>query len=252
MNKKNTKILVILIICLALYALFIIFFVNNKEDNNTEVYDDLLIIDNISTWKYDNNTWSKSTYKNSNKKYITYVNNNYLGTYYLRNNVNLYNENGNNVPYNGDLFCYSNELNIKLKSYTKTKVNNTDIDTINSILSDSFNYNDFSLNEKIIVDIDNNGINDSIISVSNLDTLEEQSKYFNLVYVNMNGVTNKIIIDSIIGENDLFDIPIYNTKYIFEIDNINYFVLQEGYFSEAGSTTNLLYKYNNNNFENIL
>ena len=250
MNKNNRislkKLSVFSIILLASF-LNIIY---ASEENN----DKYLIIDNISVWKYKDNTWYNTSIPNNDNYYLTYIDNKYLGMHKIKGQSKyiLYDNNNNIVQYSGELFAYSNNFNIKNETFIIDEISDEKLKEVNSILDMNLNKNDLSINEWVSIDLDNNGAEDEIISVSNLDALDEQSKYFNLVYIILNNGNKQILINENIEERDVLNAPIYKIKYIFSIDsNYDNLILEEGYFSNVDSTKNILLENNNGLYNKV-
>ena len=64
------------------------------------------------------------------------------------------------------------------------------------IISEYFNYDDYSnliTNDVITVDIDNNGVMDEVVCVSNIGIDKKyKSKYYNLIFIkNLGGIKNE-------------------------------------------------------------
>ena len=250
MNKNNRislkKLSVFSIILLASF-LNIIY---ASEENN----DKYLIIDNISVWKYKDNTWYNTSIPNNDNYYLTYIDNKYLGMHKIKGQSKyiLYDNNNNIVQYSGELFAYSNNFNIKNETFIIDEISDEKLKEVNSILDMNLNKNDLSINEWVSIDLDNNGAEDEIISVSNLDALDEQSKYFNLVYIILNNGNKQILINENIEERDVLNAPIYKIKYIFSIDsNYDNLIFEEGYFSNVDETRNLLFENNNGLYNKV-
>ena len=216
--------------------------------------DKILLIDDISTWAYIDGSWYNTTFEDGNNSYRVYTDNKYLGTYKIKKSseFTLYDNSGKNISYSGDLFAYSDSLDIRVRSYTKGKIVDSNLSEINTILNSSFKKSDFSVNERIVIDLDNNGVNDEIINVSNLDAQTEQSKYFDLMYININNKNRQVLINkNVIPANVLIE-PIYQIKYILKVDEkYNGIIVEEGYFSEAGKTNNLLYTNTDGTYKKI-
>ena len=124
-----------------------------------------------------------------------------------------------------------------------------DISEINNILKNNINSNNLTINEKLVIDLDNNGINDKIINVSNLEE-EDANYYFNLIYLNLNGEL-KIIKNDPVNFEDVLITPVYNLMYILNINNDIYDSL---IFRESDSQTKsyIMYQYKGNNYQKSL
>ena len=216
---------------------------------NADEQKKLLIIDDISTWEYDNDKWYK--YNNTdyyNYSFSTYVNNNYYGIYKIEKDdgYNLYNNQNQLVSYNGDLVAISSNFNIKLKPYVLAMINNEDLTEINTILNGSFITTDFTINQSVVIDLDNNGIDDIIVNVSNLDEENEQDFFFNLMYIKLNNQEPQVLIKDNVEERDVLATPTYGIKYIITGNNsYDSIIVQDRYFSYTRKTTNTLYEWQN-------
>ena len=101
-NKKKLFILIIVGIILVIYGTIVVMFSNSLNNGNNngqtpngnqggsseikEEYE-LLLLDNISIWKYQNSRWSSlDDYENIDERFKVYVNNSYYGIYYIRQN----------------------------------------------------------------------------------------------------------------------------------------------------------------------
>ncbi len=129
--------------------------VNAVSNNN----DKIVIIDDINTWADIDNTWYNTTYKDSNNSFRVSEDHKYLGTYKIRKSDQfaLYDSKGKYVSYSGSLFAYSESLDIRTRSYTKGKILDNNLSEINSLLSSSFKKSDLSINERIVLELDNKG-----------------------------------------------------------------------------------------------
>lgn len=243
MNKKVglTISAILLVICL---VIFIIFKAQEESDNKEEV-SKFLIINNYSYWEYDGSWQTVDNSEDPKEKFSVYVDNSFLGKYNLSHvqSWNIFDSSNNFISYDGDLFAFSDNFNVSLKKFSVIENDTNDLKEIEAILEQTVNSDILSINEKVAVDLDSNGVMDKIISVSNLD-IDGQEKYFNLVFIVLNG-KRQILINEIIEEKDLLITPIYNIEYIFIIDDdvYNNIVIQRGYFSNAGKNGNILFQY---------
>ncbi len=249
--KKNSN-----FVLLTISIIIINFLIFNKVyaiDNYSEKY---VIIGNVNIWKYENNKLYDSIIYNGKDKYKVYVNNKYMGIYKIDGirNYLLYDEKNNKITCDGELFAYSSSLNITNKPFNKQPILNEDIKIINLELNTVINEENLSVNEYIAIDLDNNGIDDKIVNISNLDGQEELDKYLNLIYIELNGIDKQIIIKDEIPSSENLLAPRYSIKYIINKSNSNYdsIIIEKGYFSDVGKTTNLLYKNINNTYEKVI
>lgn len=211
----------------------------------------IIIIDNTSCWKYDNNKWYNYDYYDNENNFNVYIDNNYYGNYKIKkaDEYSLYDNNNKNVTYTGDFIAISSNFNIDIKTYALEKVDKADIHDINKILNSTFTDDDLTINEKAIVDINNDGQKDAIINVSNLDAEKDESIFSNLVFIKLNNGDIQILINESIEAKDALNSPNYNIKYVLDGNNEYYrIIIQKRYFSYAGEATNILYEATNGKY----
>ena len=251
----SKKVPIIIIIVLVIFSLIVFLLFHNKEDDINKNINGYLVIDNYSTWHYSKEKWNSVSKNNINDNALeVYINNKYYGEYTLKygNIWNLFDANNNYVNYDGSLIAASKSLNLSVYNFEVSEVNSNDLSTIRKIINYNVDIDNLTTNEKVVVDLDNNGTYDGIISVSNLDSFDEE-KYFNLVYVVLNNEV-KVLINKEVTAQNIYNEPIYNIKNIININNdLNKsFILQRGYFSEAGETGYILYSISDKNYQILM
>ena len=167
MNKK-----VPIIIAVILFVIGIILYFVFRETKQEEVKSDInyLVIGNESIWENKNNSWKKVTYDDvNNKKLNVYIDNMYSGKYTLKYGKvwNLY-DNSGLVMYE-DSFVAMSDVNWDIVNINIDSISKEDLMYINSVLNSKYSLEDITLNEKVNVDLNNNGIIDTIINVGNLN-----------------------------------------------------------------------------------
>lgn len=267
--KKNEIIKILVILSIFILITFILFIAtynqkpdnkpeNNNHHNNNEVQNfksSYLIVNDTNMWEYHNKKWTnKKNFDTNNNKLSVYVNKKYSGYYNMEyiKSWNLFDDNDNFIEYEGNILAFTNDLNINVKDYGMNKVDNEDIKKINEIMSTSITGNELTTNEKIIIDLNKDGIDDSIINVSNIE-LENANIYFSLIYAIINNDI-KIIKKDIIPVTDLLIVPNYNLEYVLNINNedIDSIVIREGYFSLAGETNCIMYQFINGSYQKVV
>lgn len=203
MNKKN-RIFIIVSIVIVIYAI-IIFAIFGKNNNQNEVDNNQIInnmttsnyivIDNYANFKYENKKYVRvGNYyvENSNKLFKVYSDNHYLGLNKLKYGTvwNIFNKDDEYINYDGKLFAFTEDLDIKLKTFNKRNLNDQDKELITREFKvDNFDY--LVTNDVYEVDLDSNGEIDKLYCISNIDVSQLGiNRYYNLVFVNMN---NEII-----------------------------------------------------------
>ena len=270
MDRKKIGILVVIGIFLVGITLFALVLANNENTNNpnspnspsnpsnpsipidpnTPTYD-YVIIDNTDMWRFNNNSFRRiNDYIENDDLYNVYINNNYYGEYNLKYGTtwNLF-KNNQFTSYDGNLFAFSKGININVKNKEINNITSTEKDEIRSLLNNNIiDFDNLSVNEMMMVDLDSNGETDKIVSISNIN-IESLNSYFNLVYVVLNGEVSTLINTSIKPE-DMLNAPMYNLNYVININNDYYdsIILKVRYFSVSETAHNILFQYQNNRF----
>lgn len=245
MNKK-----VPIIIAVILFVIGIILYFVFRETKQEEVKSDInyLVIGNESIWKNKNNSWKKVTYDDvNNKKLNVYIDNMYSGKYTLKYGKvwNLY-DNSGLVMYE-DSFVAMSDVNWDIVNINIDSISKEDLIYINSVLNSKYSLEDITLNEKVNVDFNNNGIIDTIINVGNLNR-DGLDKYFSLVYVIIDG-KKEILINEDIDVKDNLNYPIYRINSLLRKNGLINIILHKGYFSEAGTNGNRMYEIIDGKYE---
>lgn len=245
MNKK-----VPIIIAVILFVIGIILYFVFRETKQKEVKSDInyLVIGNESIWENKNNSWKKVTYDDvNNKKLNVFIDNMYSGKYTLKYGKvwNLY-DNSGFVMYE-DLFVAMSDVNWDIVNINIDSISKEDLIYINSVLNSKYSLEDITLNEKVNVDLNNNGIIDTIINVGNLNR-DGLDKYFSLVYVIIDG-KKEILINEDIDVKDNLNYPIYRINSLLRKNGLINIILHKGYFSEAGTNGNRMYEIIDGKYE---
>lgn len=245
MNKK-----VPIIIAVILFVIGIILYFVFRETKQGEVKSDInyLVIGNESIWENKNNSWKKVTYDDvNNKKLNVYIDNMYSGKYTLKYGKvwNLY-DNSGLVMYE-DSFVAMSDVNWDIVNINIDGISKEDLIYINSVLNSKYSLEDITLNEKVNVDFNNNGIIDTIINVGNLNR-DGLDKYFSLVYVIIDG-KKEILINEDIDVKDNLNYPIYRINSLLRKNGLINIILHKGYFSEAGTNGNRMYEIIDRKYE---
>lgn len=245
MNKK-----VPIIIAVILFVIGIILYFVFRETKQEEVKSDInyLVIGNESIWENKNNSWKKVTYDDvNNKKLNVYIDNMYSGKYTLKYGKvwNLY-DNSGLVMYE-DSFVAMSDVNWDIVNINIDSISKEDLIYISSVLNSKYSLEDITLNEKVNVDFNNNGIIDTIINVGNLNR-DGLDKYFSLVYVIIDG-KKEILINEDIDVKDNLNYPIYRINSLLRKNGLINIILHKGYFSEAGTNGNRMYKIIDGKYE---
>lgn len=259
--KKN-KVLLIILSLVLIYGIIMIFVLkndnktNNNNSSNNKTNINYLLINNISNWSYSNDKWNSLTNKEvaeANATYKAFVNNNYLGEYKVLYGTkwNLIDNDNNIVVYNGNLIAYSTNFNINISHLSSRKINSDDEKIIKEQYSFT-NLSDLTENEVYDVDLDNNGTKDEVICLSNVGSTSSLTSYFNLLIIKYNDDIKTLISENIKPE-DMLDSKTYYISLISNINDsdISSIIVGYKYGSEAGKPGNMLFSYENNNFNKV-
>lgn len=249
MNKK-VPIIIIIILFIVGIILFLVFKDTKKEEIKNE--DGYLVIGNESVWEIKNNIWKKTSYNNvNNQKLNVFIDNKYSGNYTLKYGKvwNLY-DNKSLIMYE-ESFVAMTQVIGDIVNINIENISNEDLKYINNTLKSNYSLDDITVNEKINIDLNNNGIMDIIINVGNLNK-DGLDKYFSLMYVILDG-KYEILINEDIGVKDNLNYPIYKINSLLKKkDGLINIILHKGYFSEAGVNGNKMYGINDGKYELII
>lgn len=166
----------------------------------------LYIVTNTVKIKYINGKWSNiiddKDYKL--KKFNIYQDGEFLGKYrilYSNNLLSLY-DNTKKINYNGNIFGYRGNLKLDLiNTEFVSTLNETDKYAINGALSELGlkNTNNLSYVEKKEIDVNNNGILDTVYCINNYYVDDDNNERFSIIF---SIIDNNIkIIDKVITDN---------------------------------------------------
>ena len=257
MNKKKLVIILISLFVFILLLAFILTFNFKREDE--AIVHNYLVVNETDIWEFKNNVWYiLDNMENNNQIFNVYLDRVPSGNYRINktSQINLYDLDGELIKYNGDILAYSGDFKIDFKNYTIDKISTTDLNDINNILDTNMNMNNLTTNEKVLIDLDNNGVEDKIINVSNISFVnsdEEVNNYFNLIYIVLNNKIQVLKSENIDAFNLLLA-PMYNIDYILNINNKKYdnILFNERYFSYSQNSRNIMYEYDNDAYINII
>ncbi len=254
--KKNKIIILLVIIITYVVALLVILIGNKKteKDNNKNSEQKYIVVDNFARLSFSNNSWNNvSTAEiESYDKYKVFIDNKPFGSYKLEYGTtwNLFNDTNDYIDYEGSLFAYSDNLDITLSNIEKRTLSDDD----KKIISEYFNYNDYNnliTNDVIVTDIDNNGVNDEIICVSNIGIDKKNvSSYYNLIFIKLNDEIIEILNQNS-SNSKIMQSPVYNLGTVFEFSNKKYLVVKKTVGVDSDSPTESPILYQNVDYDNF-
>lgn len=242
---KN-RILVMIVILLVILNSLILFFEN--------YYNQILIIGGNTIVEYRNNKLLKIKKINrinkrlNYKKYSVY-NDSKFEDYYINfeygdyNNISytLFNNSDDETSITESLLAYTNDLNIKVSPIKNSYVMTNDDKKIFKQVLPGYNLDSVYFN-KIIVDLNNDGLNEEIYIINNFNLINIQDNIVSYVFLR---TSNGNIIDVLKNESsDQSKVPAYRFCYAVDIDNDNnYEIILSEFYNESKVNYNI-YKYN--------
>ena len=191
------------------------------------IHDKVYIVTHNYQIKYENGRWSKIE-KNkgyTNKSFQVYNDGKFMGEYnvfYSNSRVNILDKDDNRIPYQGVVFAYSSNIPFNVFNVTNNvEMTESDKAIIDKALS-SLKINGFTaanLLQKVDIDLDNDGSNETIYSVSNFYANEDKAdKAFSIIFIYKNGEVD-IVAQSISDEYNDSRVPSFNIQKVFDMRN---------------------------------
>ena len=243
--------IIIIISIVGLYLLLAIFGIDFIDG----IFNKDIYIDNNVRWTYKNNQWTTKNYNRSAiiklRNFKVYKPNTfeYFGKPNLKFQDNTWyiKEKGKFNQYGNYLIAFRGN-GIKLYDY-KSEYEIKDKQVINSILKEvNINgYNELNLENKIVIDLDNDGREEVIYAISNAYSESIESIRFSVIAVYRNG-KYEIIKSLIDNENEVLDVFA-----IMDVDGdkkLEIIVVSEG-FSDSGNTY-ALYALKNGKYNKLI
>lgn len=255
----NNKKVLFIVLSLLLVITFIIIIINReKVTNRLKEKDDssqqyMILNDDLYTY---NNKWIKASTKSvvNNQYFNVYVNEQFFGKYYLEyvDNWNILDINKKFINYEGSIVAFSNnyEASIdKIQTHNITDVEKEYINEKYGIKNYEYLYND----EVVLFDFDNDGLEEKLILVSNLEVGILEDTYYNIICINSNN-KNYTLVDDEIHEGDLITNDTYEFAGIFNVDNKNYLAIKQiiNPVGDAVEEVYNLYSYENGRFKLLM
>ncbi len=253
MKKSNKKYLFVFIIIIVFsVAVFILY---GFDSSKNKKMDPTIIIDNDAIFKFNGVRWVELNDNEidslSWKKYKVYTDSAYFGKYYLvnQNKWYLFDDNNNAVNYEGSFIALDNSHKYKVINIKQNDI--TDTSYVEKVLTENNINTDISISSSsvIAVDIDNDGKNEYIYTISNrFSEKKKEEKYFGFIFMVKNNKVYYIYSNSS-KEDDIYDgcMPYVNS--IIDVDNNNKYeyIISCAYYSNNGVEQGL-YNFDNANF----
>lgn len=243
MNKK-VSIILSGILALIIVLVWFVF----KDKNNETVENNYIILGNNTYWLNNGEKWSHEYATNWDEanKLIVYVDDIYQGVYNAEyiNSWNFMDDENNYLNYEERILATSSNFINNVKKIKSADILQEDIDYINKLTSNNYTLEDVSriFLEKYLVDLNDDGIDEYIISVNNL-LEEEKDTYFNLIYANIDNNIN-IILNENIKAKDAHLKPTYNLYSVIKINDIKIpnIIFKETFYSTTNRPKFIMYE----------
>lgn len=244
MNKKNKKVALVLIICLVIFTLilFLTVGISDLRRKREKLY---IVVDNDAMWVYKNQKWSTIS-KNDAKSYNwmafdVYEGNSFSGRDYLmytNDKWYIFDNSKKAVIPKEKVLAIGGNLNVSVLDFSMSNFTNEDNIYIKTILnrygiSDNVN---FTNKEKISIDFDNDGENESLFVLSNVfPNGFTPSVTYNLIFLRDNNSTY-VVYKNISGYNDDYSGCKAYVNNIIDVNNDNKYeiLIGCGYYSTKG------------------
>lgn len=255
--KKN-KIIILLVVIIIYGVSLCVVLIRNKnslEKNDKNNENKYVVIDNFARLSFSNNSWNNASISEIEDygKYDVFINNKLLGSFKLEYGTtwNLFNDANDYTDYDGNLFAYSDNFNINMVKFEKSTFLS---DENKKIITEYFNYDDYSsliTSDVITTDIDNNGVMDEVVCVSNIGIDKRySSKYYNLIFIRLNDEIIEVLNQNS-SNSKIMEEPVYNLSTVFVLNGNEYLAIKKTIGIDSDSPTESLILYQNVNSDNF-
>lgn len=254
-NKRYKIIIIVLVVYLLVFFLFL--GLKNIKNKNQKI---TLLIGDSTVWEYENKTWfnitSNSRIDNlSWQKYEVFLDNKYKGNYDLwYDDTKWYAFNQDKTPVNleGELIAYKANHDLKIKNFeVRETTNNTYVHQIlrdNNLKTSS----QLTVNNVINIDIDNDGINEDIYTISNAFPFDfTPEKYFAMVFMVKEEIIYPIYTNIESAKYGNSCKPFIRAFLDIEDDNNYEIIISCGRYS-IQKPEDMLYQLKNNKFKQVI
>lgn len=214
--KKETKKYLFICLFIILISLLILLFINLSK--RRYLY---LILDN-EIIKYEDGKYNKVDFEDAEDElFKVLVQKQYLGNYY----ADSFDYEAREILFklDNESYVFSQPLlglqsDIKLIDFNKVDFEKDDLNYLNEIYhgNDFKKLNDFTEASKVVIDLDNNGIKDTIYNV--IYELDEDYAY-STIYIDLNGNIEVLCEEQGYDIDNRVENIIFYLQYIIDIDN---------------------------------
>ena len=254
---KNNKRYIILITILVAFFLVMYMLYGRGNIEKQKVKTTILLNPN-TVFLYRQNEWYRYDKEEISKlnwnKYNIYLDSNYKGEFYVWHDDEwyLFDEDKNAINYSEKFLGIKANYDIKVKDFYVEENSNSEYTKEILSSNDISTYSELTVNDKIDVDIDNDGTNETIYIVSNtFPTETNPNTIFSFVFMVKDNKIIQIYSNKIQGDAYSGCMPYVNSILDADDDNNYEIVLTCARFSEQ-EPINSLYKFENNQFKQLI
>ena len=254
--SKNKKIMIVMLIVLAVYALIMFLVLGGTKTFKKTNSQITIIMGDNATFTYNGSFWTyvelETTYSKLNwLKYDVYENNQLLGNYRMWHNDKWYVFDGDEehrtpVSVTEDFIALRADSSIKLTPFESNKI--TDYSYVNAVL-DSYGIQAsyLTVDQVVTIDIDNDSIDENFYFISNSLPRENPENFnFTIVFMEKKGDKYNIYTDIQEMENSDGCKPFMRAVLDYDLDGEQEIIFACGGLS-ARKQKDYIYKFNHNN-----
>lgn len=255
-KKIGIPVLISLLIIGLCYSLIYVPFINSKND--------YVIINDKDIFKITNNKWTKINKRNINRlsfsNSYSLIGDKFIGKTYLnsnKDNFEIYDSAYQKIDATDTLITLNTKKEIEDIKIAKqyNAFDDVDMQNVNNILKRySLDDESFSVTLKYITDLNNDGEDDIIYSISNFYDQDNRSKAFSLIFSSINN--NIEMIDEVIVDSaDEYSTSTIYLKSVLDIDQDNNYELiisNASYGNDNNCYSIYRYDTGSNSFEKLI
>ncbi len=248
---SNKKKILIVISILAIYLIIMIALFGVDQVKNKWYYVDILM-EPYTYWHYENGYW-KNEEKNPDsmlgKSYKVYGDHKFLYDGILQYNFEkwyAFDQNNQPLTLKDNFFAYRGNMNIEVLDFEIQEMSNSEkIEAKGLLKEQDIQFEPvYTKQNKIELDLNNDGKKETIYIISNTLGTEDQETYFSIAYIKENG-KKEILINDI--SKDMYSVAALNIKEIIDINKDKKYelIFEKIYFDQIG-TCHTLFEYEKN------
>ena len=254
MKKGKFKYFVIILV-LVIYAvcMYLAFGVSETKERKTTT---TVLVGNAAVWDYSSRKWMNVTTPSLLSKlnwqtFHIYIDHAYLADYLVWNDDQwyLFDENRQSISYQGELFAYQGDFDMKVLSYESANI--TDYTYAKQVLKNHNISSDaqYTLATVSSLDFDQDGVNEDFYIISNVFAIDFfPNQYFSFVFMVDNDSIYMIYEDVDVNEGVNGCMPNLYTVADLDNDQDNELILTCAKYSNQIPVA-MLYEFHNNAFE---